>query len=582
VVAALSITRDVTDRRRVERMLRESEARYRTLVEGLPAITYLAALDDPSTLTLYVSLQVEPMLGYSAAEWSADGALWVRALHPEDRDRVMAAEAHAQATGEPFVAEYRLLARDGRVLWFHDEAVVVRDDAGRPRWYQGVMLDITARKQAEVALAHQALHDALTGLPNRRLLEDRLQQALLAAQRDGDHVAILLLDLARFRTVNDALGHDTGDQVLREVGRRLIGVVRAADTVARIAGDEFAVLLPRTDAVGAALATDKLLEALAQALVVAGQALHLEAQVGIAASPEHGRTTEDLLRNAQVALHGAKRSGSPYVLYTGSFRTDSLRQLALLGELRAAIERQQLVLHYQPKVSCRSGALLGVEALVRWPHPTRGLVPPGEFIPLAEQTALIQPLTRWVLGAALRQVRTWKAAGRSIPVAVNLSTRNLHDPGLAETVAHLLGDWEVPPDHLALEITETAVVADPERARRALAELRGLGVRLGLDDFGSGYSSLGRLKQLAMDELKIDREFVKDMATDADDAAITRAAIELGHQLGLEVVAEGVEDQPTWSLLRDLGCNGAQGYYLSRPRPPDELETWSANLPWPT
>jgi diguanylate cyclase (GGDEF)-like protein len=421
-------------------------------------------------------------------------------------------------------------------------------------------------------LIRQALHDPLTGLPNRELFADRVGQAIRTADREMRPAALLLLDLDRFKDVNDTLGHHHGDQLLVEVGQRLFGALREADTVARLGGDEFAALLPGATAEGAGAVADKLRAALQQPLSIDGVALDLDASIGIAVYPEHGNDAAELLQHADVAMYVAKQAHLRFLVYDPAVDQHSPRRLALLGGLRRALERDELVLHYQPKADLRSGEIRSVEALVRWQHPDQGLLGPGEFIPLAERTGLIHPLTHWVLDAALDQAAQWQRAGLPLSVAVNISTRCLLDPAFPDQVTGQLATWQIPPDRLVLEITESAVMADPTRALEVLGRLHSLGVGLAVDDFGTGYSSMAYLKELPVDELKIDRSFVSQMATSPSDAVIVRSTIDLGHNLGLHVVAEGVETQHAWQELTALGCDMAQGYYLGRPMPAADLE----------
>jgi diguanylate cyclase (GGDEF)-like protein/PAS domain S-box-containing protein len=430
-----------------------------------------------------------------------------------------------------------------------------------------------ARDEAQ----HQALHDGLTGLPNRTLLRDRLQQAILGARRDNASLALLIMDLDRFKDVNDTLGHHAGDELLQQVAARLRSALRASDTVARMGGDEFGIILPTAgDASAASRVAEQLVHALEQPFMLAGQSISIGASIGIALSSEHGTDAKTLLRHADAAMYVAKRGGHGHAVYCGERDTHSPDRLALIGELRAAIERNDLVLHYQPKINLQTGQCNRVEALVRWQHPERGLIPPDQFIPLAEQTGLIKPLTQWVLGAAIHQCRAWQDSGLHIAVAVNLSMRNLHDPELVEQVAHLLRANGVLPAALKVEVTESALMTDPARALDSLERLRAIGVKVAIDDFGTGHASLSYLKQMPVEEIKLDRLFVRDMRTNKNDYTIVRSTIELAHDLGLRVIAEGVEDQATLDLLADLGCDLAQGYHMSRPVPDGELRLWLA------
>jgi diguanylate cyclase (GGDEF)-like protein/PAS domain S-box-containing protein len=438
----------------------------------------------------------------------------------------------------------------------------------------GRIASLFAREAAEALFSadafeqqrRAALYDPLTGLPNRTLLRDQLDASIEAvSQGRSRSFALMVLDLDRFKEVNDTLGHHVGDVLLQQLGGRLLAAVRAGDLVARLGGDEFAVLVPDTDAAGAEQVARDLVLALQAPFLLEGHPIAVDASIGIAFSPQHGLDADTLLRCADVAMYQAKRSGAGIALYNASEDVHRPDRLALLGELRSAIDNGELLLHYQPKVDMRDGSLVGVEALVRWQHPQRGFLPPMEFIPLAEQTGLIYPLSHWVLEAALKQHQVWRSLGIDVPVAVNLSRRTLHDPQLPGTVAELLTRWDVAPGSLVLEITETSLMSDPLGAGENLTRLRALGVRVSIDDFGTGYSSLASLKNLPVDELKIDQSFVQAMSTDASCRAIVRAIIDLADALNLQVVAEGVEDRATWDVLAGLGCQVAQGYFVGRP-----------------
>jgi diguanylate cyclase len=422
---------------------------------------------------------------------------------------------------------------------------------------------------------HQALHDGLTGLPNRTLLHDRIAQAIRQADRELVPAGLLLLDLDRFKEVNDTLGHHYGDQLLVQVGQRLQAALREVDSVARLGGDEFAVLLSRIETADGAVAVARKLQAALQApFMLEDLALEVEASIGLALYPEHGSDPDELLQHADIAMYVAKQTHTSFVLFDPTLDQHSPRKLALLAELRRAIDQQQLVLHYQPKIDAHTGQVLGVEALVRWQHPEHGLLPPGEFIPLAERTGLIGPLTHYVLDAALQQCRDWRRAGHELAVAVNVSARSLLDLAFPDEVAGLLARWEVPARLLVVEITESTIMADPAHALQILGRLNQMGVQLSIDDFGTGYSSMAYLKSLPVHELKVDRSFVSQMTTSDRDAVIVRSTVDLGRNLGLHVVAEGVEDSLTLQELDALGCDAIQGYYISRPVPPDELIRW--------
>jgi diguanylate cyclase (GGDEF)-like protein len=431
--------------------------------------------------------------------------------------------------------------------------------------------------RASRKLRRQALHDALTGLPNRTFLHREGARAIAAARRHETAAALLLIDLDRFKEVNDTLGHDHGDELLVEVAGRLGRALRAQDVLARLGGDEFAILLPDVPHRGAvAEVAARLHRTLDDPFALRGVALTLEASIGVAVHPDDGPDLTTLLRRADVAMYEAKQSGSRIASYARERDPYSPERLALLAELRQAIDRDELVLHYQPKVSLADGKVIGVEALVRWNHPVRGELAPGEFLPLAERTGLIADLTRWVVRAAVAQCRAWLDEGVRLPVAVNLAAANIVDATLPDCVGALLAEYELPGALLECEISEHTVMSDPRRATEVLAQLRALGVRLSLDDFGTGQSSLSYLKRLPLDEVKIDRSFVMGMVRDEGDAAIVRSTIDLARHLGLEVVAEGVESAEIYEDLAELRCDIAQGFFLSRPIPADAFREWMA------
>lgn len=434
-------------------------------------------------------------------------------------------------------------------------------------------------KQART-LEYQAMYDELTDLPNRTLFQDRLQQAILNSQRTGRSFAIILMDLDRFKEVNDTLGHDVGDLLLKEVGRRLKEAVRGADTVARLGGDEYIIILENLSEQYVETVAEKIHKALDRPFVLDGEVVDISASLGIACFPDHGDDAVTLIRRADMAMYAAKHEHSGFAIYTASHEQGSRTDLAFKSELRHAIEHDQLILHYQPKINHTTGKVVGVEALVRWQHPKRGFLPPDLFIPAAEQTGLIGPLTRWVLAKALAQCAAFHQAGFSINVAVNLSARNLHDKQLALEIAGLLSQADIKPSCLTLEITESAVMDDPVFALDILHQLDKMGVTLAIDDFGTGYSSLAYLSKLPVDEIKIDKSFVIGMMSDAQAAVIVRSTIDLGHNLNLKVVAEGVETQQVWETLTQWGCDTAQGFYMSKPLPADQLTLWLKDSTW--
>jgi diguanylate cyclase (GGDEF)-like protein len=422
-------------------------------------------------------------------------------------------------------------------------------------------------------LRRQATHDGLTGLPNRVLLEDRIERALAAAARSGAAVAVLFIDLDRFKDINDTLGHSYGDELLRQVAVRLGEVVRHGDTLARLGGDEFGVLLPDVqDRAHVEAVAARLRDALHRSFTAEGMTLDVEASIGVALSPEHGTTTDELLASADVAMYSAKERKAGAVFFDPSERVNTPSRLTVLGDLRRALEAgDQLLLHFQPKYALDDERLIGVEALLRWHHPEHGDIPPAEFIEIAEGTGIILTLTERVLRDALAQSRRWIDAGHEVPIAVNLSTRCLLDAEFPAIVERLLADHGVPPKLLRLEVTESAVMGDPARASEILRRLHDLGVSLSIDDFGTGYTSMAYLRRLPVDELKVDRSFVMGMTENEHDAVLVRTAIDLGHNLGLTVVAEGVERAAHVSALRALECDVAQGFHYARPMPAADI-----------
>jgi diguanylate cyclase (GGDEF)-like protein len=437
---------------------------------------------------------------------------------------------------------------------------------------------IAAREARITDLANQ---DPLTGLPNRALLRDRLEQAIKASRRSGETPTLLVMDLDRFHEVNKTLGHNIGDLLLQQVSQRLLTVVmRESDTVARLGGDEFAILLPAADGEGGIVIARKLLDALEQTILLDGHELIVGASIGIAVFPEHGDEANSLMRRADTAMYAAKRSNSGFAVYDARFEGRSEEQLSLMAELRHAVENDELVLHYQPKIELATGIVQHAEALLRWRHPKRGFVPPDMFIPFAERTGFIKALTRWVVASAARQGMAWRDAGLNIQIAINVSARDLVTPELPRMFDELVKGDSRPLDWLSLEITESSIMADPGHALSTLEHLSKLGLRLSIDDFGTGYSSLAYLKKLPVDELKIDKSFVLDMQNNRDDATIVQSTIALGHNMGLKVVAEGIENVETLELLRQLGCDYGQGYYFSKALAAADFEAWLGNSPW--
>jgi diguanylate cyclase (GGDEF)-like protein len=551
---------------------RDAEARvrqYAAVVEGIQLALMVARLvdpDDPSSLEIV----------------AANPAACALAQRP--RDQVIGQRAVDVFLGIEEVGLPALLAdvvRTGEAIDFED-VVSPADPDGRHYALHAFRLgddavgvsvdDVTAPRLAAAALHRQATHDALTGLPNRVLLNDRLDRALREAVRSGGRVALLVMDLDQFKEINDALGHDQGDRLLIALSRRLENVLRDADTIARLGGDEFAILLT-TDAsrAGAVTVARRVTAALEKPFDMEGLSLQTNASIGIALCPDHGTEAEELAKRADVAMYVAKRSAHPYAVYASEDDHSSVRRITLLGELGRALELEEFTLYHQPSYDLRTGTIAGTEALLRWNHPRHGLMLPSEFVDLAEVSGLIQQVTRFVAERAIATASSWPDQPRPLGVSVNLSVRNLYDPDFVRWVQQLLLDTGFAPSRLTLEITESQLMDDPTLAVEVLGALHELGIHTSVDDFGTGQSSLAYLKHLPIDELKIDRSFVAGMRQNASDATIVKSIIDLGHNLGLTIVAEGVEDAETLRMLVNFRCDRAQGFYLAHPMLPDQL-----------
>jgi len=561
---------EITDRKRAEEELRLLGSAVENANDAI--VITDADLVRPGPRIVYVNPAYTRMTGYAAEEVVGLSPRVSQGPRTDADLRMRLRQALEQ--GRTFQGENVNYREDGTAYEVALHIAPIRDATGTITHFVSVQRDISERKRAERELERLALHDALTGLPNRGLFHDRLELAIAGADREGSSLAVLLADLDRFKDVNDTFGHPAGDALLQQAAGRLRAEVRAIDTVARFGGDEYAVLLPEATAASATKVAQKLLTALERPFTVEAQTVGIGASFGISVYPDHGEDADVLLRHADIAMYAAKGSGSGHAIYSLDQDQSSPGRLARVAELRQAIDAGALVLHYQPIVSLRTGQVSGIEALARWPHPEHGLIPPMEFIPLAERTGLIRPLTEWVLGTAVRQCAASQQAGHTIPVAVNVSMRNLLDPDLPNTIAQILASARLKPSLLRLEITESVMMADPARTMAVVERFRETGVLVDIDDFGTGYSSLAYLQRLPVDVVKIDRSFVGQMTTDEDSAAIVRSMVGLAHSLGLGVVAEGVEDGETWDQLVAVGCDEAQGYYLSVPLAASELERW--------
>ncbi|MGB3681937.1 MAG: EAL domain-containing protein [Rubrobacteraceae bacterium] len=548
------------------------EDRDRTLIEQLPVVTYVLELGGSSKI-VYCSPQIEDMLGYPPEAYEEDPGFWVRMLHPDDRAQVLAEDARGGSAGEPFEMEYRCVARDGRMVWIHDRASVERDDGGRPKYRRGIMLDITARKVFEERLVSQAFQDFLTGLPNRVLFMDRLEHALAYTDRRERLVSMLFIDLDNFKHVNDSFGHDVGDQLLISFAGRLQACVRPEDTIARLGGDEFAVLIEEvSDKMDAVRVARRIIEELRVPFVLEGREISINASIGIASSASARNRPGSLLKNADLALYEAKRKGKTrYEIFEETMERGFGRYPTPEKDLYRAFEREEFLIYYQPKVALATGDILGVESLVRWNHPERGLIPPGTFIPLAEKTGLIVPIGLWVLRKACEQVVSWREEYPELPLtmSVNLSTRQIRDPLLVEETAKILEETGLEPGKLVLELADQVAMDGEDFVR--LRDLKSLGLQLEIDDFCNGYFSLSYLERLPVDTLKVDCAFAWGAGRGRDGKAIVSAATGLARALGRKVVAESVETGEQLAFLKALDFGQAQGNYFARSLPGGEI-----------
>ncbi|HVE72728.1 MAG TPA: EAL domain-containing protein [Thermoanaerobaculia bacterium] len=482
--------------------------------------------------------------------------------------------------GRPFDAEVTARRASGAEFELEFQLVPVEDGGQLTHWV-AFLRDVTQAKHQVTSLRHQAMHDALTGLANRTMLFEKLERAIETARAGRSRLALMIMDLDRFKEVNDTFGHQFGDALLRQVSFRLQNQLRGDDFAARLGGDEFAVVLPDVaDSSTAATTARRILGTLEQPFVIEGHVLEVGGSIGIALFPEHGADARTLLRRADVAMYTAKQRQSGYSFHHDDHESRSPDELALVVELRSAVERGELTAHYQPKLHMRSGLMTRAEVLVRWDHPQRGHLAPSHFIPLAERTGLIRGVTDWLLDHTIGQCRVWQDAGAPIHIAVNVSARSLLDQSLPDKIQSALARWSVDPRFLKIEITESSIMADPAHALAILSMLQSMGVRLSVDDFGTGYSSLTHLRELPIDEIKIDKSFVIGMRTSDADAAIVRTVIDLAHNLGKQVCAEGVEDAETWQMLKDLGCDLAQGFWIAKPMDANGLMEWLSRTSW--
>jgi diguanylate cyclase (GGDEF)-like protein/PAS domain S-box-containing protein len=576
-VMAGAIADDVERRRRISAEEIISD-RYRSVVQHIPAVTYIDALDDAAS-TLFVSPQVEELLGYTPHEWMADSDLWLRIVHPDDRARAAAENQRHNETGETFSLDYRVYRKDGRIVWVHDEARMFRDERGVPTFSLGVMIDITEIKRGDEKVAFLTYHDELTGLPSRSMFEELLELSITRAKHHEASVAVICVDIDDFRLVNDSLGRLAGDEVLNVVAGRLREAARETDLVARRSGDTFLLLLADLEREGddveaavarAETAAQRILDSLAVPFRAGGTELYVSASIGISLFPQDGDETGSLLRNAEAAMLESKKGGHAYVV-SNRGALDSSAKLRFVTRLRKAVESQRWALHYQPILELATGRMEGVEALIRWMEPDGTMVPPGDFIPLAEELGLIEAIGDWVVRELVYQAQAWRELDIDLDISFNLSPRQFWQPDLAEGILERIREGGVDPSRVVVEITESSAMNDPDKAQAILEDLHAGGLRIAIDDFGTGYSSLARIRDMPVDVLKIDRSFVSGVDVDPQNQSIVSAFIELARGLGMTTLAEGIETEGELAFVLERGCVMGQGFYFSKPVPPEEI-----------
>lgn len=487
---------------------------------------------------------------------------------------------HAMRMGQAWQGQLTFPSEQGKTRYEQLHLRKIQGEDGEALHFVLILQDVTEAREKTIELEDLVLRDSLTGLPNRTLFYERLRQAVTQAEHESHVVAVLLMDLDRFKEINDTLGHHVGDQLLQEIGPRIKSALREVDTVARMGGDEFLVMLPNVDESAYECIAKKLLHVLEQPFFIKEFTLNIGVSIGISLYPEHGAHEDKLVQCADVAMYAAKRAGKGFSTYNEKQDEHSVARLAVLGDLRHAIDQDELALYFHPKIHVKDRCCTGFEALVRWPDNPNGYFNPDAFVPVAEETGAIRALTHWVLSKAIEECASWHRKGYRFDIAVNLSARDFLNPDLAHIVENLLLKYELAPAYLVLELTESAIMTDAELATQILTQLGDMGVRLAIDDFGTGYSSLENLKKFPVSELKIDKSFVMDMIHDDNDAIIVRSTIDLAHNLGLKVVAEGVINRDVWDLLEILRCDSSQGFYITKPMPAKDTLDFLQGTEW--
>lgn len=564
------IARDITERRQMEEQLRQSEERYRTIIEQMEDGYFETDLEGNFT---FVNEAECRNLGYTQDELIG----MTRHHYADEKNAQILFDLFHDIynTGNPVKAhEIEIIRKDGSVSYNEISVALIRDDKGKPVGFRGIARDVTERKKQEEKIQYMATHDDLTGLPNRLMFSQLLNHAILSAKRNNRKLAVLFIDLDRFKIINDSLGHEAGDQLLQEIAGRFRHALRAMDVVARMGGDEFVVMIEEIESQSAAATVAyKLMSAAIKPFTIMSQECRVTASIGISIYPEHGEDEQTLIKNADIAMYSAKEEGkNNYQFYSKELKIKSVEKLSIETQLRFALEREELSLAYQAKLDFKTDAITGVEALLRWNNPYLGEITPTQFIPVAEETGLIVPIGRWVMKTACAQNVAWQKQGLPpVCIAVNLSYRQLVDENLIEDIKTALKESGLAPELLELEITESMVMHNPARMIAILAGIKSLGVHLAIDDFGTGYSSLAQVKNFPVDTLKLDRSFVRNLPECSEDKAIAEAILSMGKTLSLRVVAEGVETKEQMTYLRGHSCDEMQGFYFSRPIAPDKF-----------
>jgi len=564
---------DVSRQRALVEAVLEREARFAEMAQHIPEVFWI--YDPEKKQVVYVSPAFEQIWQRAVEDFNADPTIWMQSVHPSDHDQVLQITDLSTAQCQPSTQEYRIQRPDGSWRWIHDRAYPICDDQGNLLRMVGVTQDITQHHHQQEALYQAAHYDRLTGLPNRSLFYERLGQQCHEATAAGHPFALLYIDLDRFKNINDSLGHSAGDDLLRQVAQRLQEVLERRGFIARLGGDEFAVLLARqSDYEAHEKVARDLINVLAHPYLIQDETSFVTVSIGIAIFPEDGNDPENLLKNADMAMYSAKSRGRNTFEYFHQDRAiSSADRLRLETDIHQAVERQEFELYYQAQYTVDGNACLGVECLLRWQHPVRGMISPAEFIPLLEETGLIQRVGLWVIEEACASIKRWRGMGMpDFVVAVNVSARQLNDEQLPAQIARLLEQYEVPRGMLELELTESSLMQEPAHAKRLFAQLREMGVKIAIDDFGTGYSSLNYLKEFAPDLLKIDKGFIDGIVMDQRDREILFGIVRLAHTLRIAVIAEGVEDADQLQVLQEAGCDAVQGFLLARPQPRSEVE----------